>query len=104
MVLFLGGAGNNIFTSFFGQKIIVVGSSDRRHCLVHDPVHSTTLQVYMCKGCRTVLDHVPGRPVRELTCTRQVRHVASPSIFGTVPHSEKNSSEGEECHIMLTRK
>ena len=30
-------------------------------------------------------------------------HDATPSIFGTVPHSEKYNSGGEECHIMLSR-
>ena len=84
------------------MAVIVVGLSDRRHRLVHDPVHGTTWQVCVQ---RLSYSTVPCRPVRELTCTctRQVRHVAKQSIFGTVPHWEKNNSEGKECHIMLNR-
>ena len=79
-----------------------MGSCDRQHRLVHDPVHGTTLQVCVQRlSYSTVLCRpVPGKGTYMYEAGT---HVATPSIFGTVPHSEKNNSEGEECHIMLNR-
>ena len=66
----------------------------------------TTLRLFM------TLSNIESRCARKVrvdlyepTCTRQLRHIATQTIFGTVPHiSEKHISEGEECHFAMNRK